>query len=346
MSNSFFLKLHEQTDTRFWINNPTETEVISAIKEGAVNCTTNPAYCSRLIAQEPGYIQKAIDELIIKKEQHDEIAIDVYRETVKRLLYFFEPIYKSSGRVQGFVTMQDDPRKDEDIEYNIKSIINNRTLGSNFMAKIPVINGGIEAIEYCVNHNIPICATEIFTISQALLICDIYTKISNKTGNKPIIYITHISGIFDEYLEKVASRNKISINPVILKHAGLSIAKKQYKILAERGFKILGGGARGTHHFTEMLGADAHITINWSTADEIINQNPKLTNSIRQETPTEYIQELKEKFVEFRQAYDEDGLSLNDFAGYGPVQLFRNAFLKGWYSLLAEIATRKNKLAL
>jgi hypothetical protein len=58
------------------------------------------------------------------------------------------------------------------------------------------------------------------------------------------------------------------------------------------------------------------------------------------------IDELVEKFDDFRKAWSEDELSVEEFAGYGPVQLFRNAFLKGWYLLLAEIPTRRHAQAL
>ena len=58
------------------------------------------------------------------------------------------------------------------------------------------------------------------------------------------------------------------------------------------------------------------------------------------------IAELEEKFPDFRKAYRADGLPVAEFAEFGPVRLFRNAFLKGWYLLLAEITARRNVLAL
>ena len=58
------------------------------------------------------------------------------------------------------------------------------------------------------------------------------------------------------------------------------------------------------------------------------------------------IDELCDKFDDFRKAYYDDELSAEEYAGYGPVQLFRNAFLNGWYLLLAEVASRRHALAL
>ena len=50
-------------------------------------------------------------------------------------------------------------------------------------------------------------------------------------------------------------------------------------ICPEMGF--ISGGARGLHHFTEMVGADAVVTINWQgTADTLIQQDPVVVLSL------------------------------------------------------------------
>jgi transaldolase len=131
----------------------------------------------------------------------------------------------------------------------------------------------------------------------------------------------------------------------VLDQAGCAIARQEYRLLKARGYPgiLLGGGARGVHHFTEMVGGDAHVTINWSTAQELIDAGTPLVARLAEGEPSaDVIAELCEKFPDFRQAYDEDGLNVEEFADFGPVQFFRNAFLNGWYLLLAEVAARRN----
>ena len=99
-------------------------------------------------------------------------------------------------------------------------------------------------------------------------------------------------------------------------------------------------------HFTEFVGGDLHVTINWCTAEQLIEADEPVVSRIGEETAQSVIDELSEKFVDFRRAFDEDGLSVEQFAGFGPVQLFRNAFLNGYYLLLAEIAARRHMYAL
>ena len=348
MSASYFHRLTQETPTRFWINNPSGADLERAIANQAVNCTTNPAYCSKLLDSDPEYIRGIIDEVIRETKDNEQAAILVYQRASARVLDAFLPVYERSSGREGYVTMQDDPREDHVADAVIRGVLRNRKLGKNYMAKIPVIEGGLEGIEACVEENIPICATEVFSIAQAIHVCELYQSAVEKTGNHPPFYVTHITGIFDEYLGKVAKREGIEIDPGVLSRAGSAVARKEYQMLKERGYDttLLGGGARGTHHFTEFVGGDVHITINWSTAQEIMDAGTPITPRIDVETPQSEIDELVDKFDDFRKAWSEDELSVEEFAEFGPVQLFRNAFLKGWYLLLAEIPTRRHAQAL
>jgi len=48
-NGGYFHRVAAQTTTRLWINNPTGEEADLAIEAGAIGCTTNPAYCARLL---------------------------------------------------------------------------------------------------------------------------------------------------------------------------------------------------------------------------------------------------------------------------------------------------------
>jgi len=44
VSGTFFRRLVAESPTRVWVNNPTAAEIGLALGQGAVGCTTNPAY--------------------------------------------------------------------------------------------------------------------------------------------------------------------------------------------------------------------------------------------------------------------------------------------------------------
>lgn len=348
MNAGYFHRVARETDTRFWINNPSGEDLDRALAVGAISCTTNPAYCSKLLKSDPDYLREVVDCIIRETHDDDRAADRVYQEVSRRVIHRFLPLYQGSGGKRGFVTLQGDPRLDEEPGAIVAATMNYRRLGPNFMTKIPVTAAGLEAIEAAVEANVAICATEVFALAQAVAVCERYEQAVRRTGNRPPFYVTHISGIFDEYLEKVARREGIPVSGEALAQAGCALARKEYRLLKERGYAatLLGGGARGTHHFTELVGGDVHITINWSTARELIDADAPVVARIDAEPLPEAIDELCARFDVFRQAYVEDGLSVEEFADYGPVQLFRNAFLNGWYLLLAEVASRRHALAL
>jgi len=344
--NGYFYRVHATTPTRLWINNPSGSDLEKAIQAGAINCTTNPSYCSKLLQSEPEYIKGIIKETLhrMRSASVDQVAIEVIKHVSKRILDRFFPLYQASNGKEGYVTIQDDPRKDYDTDHTIKAHLEFSKLGKNFMAKIPVIAGGCEAIEELVARNIPVCATEIFSLSQAIHICERYSRAAKKTGNHPPFYVTHITGIFDQYFAEIVKNEHILIDPNILSQAGTIIARKEYRVLKERNLPgtLLGGGARNLSHFTNFVGGDFHITINWSTAEELIQLDPPVEKRIDIPTPREVVEELSAKLPGFRRAYEEDGMQLEEFADFGPVMLFKTMFLNGYIRLLDEITDTFN----
>jgi transaldolase len=255
----------------------------------------------------------------------------------------FRPLHEASGGTQGFVTIQGDPRMDDDAEFIVAEALRHRKLGPNFMAKIPVIPAGVEAVEELVARDVPLCATEIFAVDQATHICEAYARAAKKSGKRPPFFVTHITGIFDESEGLWVKAQGVDISPEALHQAGCIIARKEYRILRERGYPgtLLGGGARGNHHFTEFVGGDFHITINWSTARDLLEIDGPVVSRIDAAAPQDVIDELSEKLPDFRKAYCEGGLAPSEFKEFGPLQHFRDSFLAGYDRLLSEIAERR-----
>ena len=343
MASGYFHRVAKETSTRFWINNPSTEDVEPAIAAVAIGCTTNPSYCSKLLQSQPGYLRGLVDQVVAEVDDNDEAADRVYLEAAARIMRMFLPMYKASGGTQGFVTIQDDPRRDDDPTEIVKAAMRGQRLGPNFMAKIPVIESGMHAIEELVARNMPICATEIFAVSQAIEACERYQRAAKKSGNQPPFYVTHITGIFDQYLSETAKSEHIDIPSQVLDQAACIVARKEYRILQDRGYKgtMLGGGARGPHHFAEFVGGDVHITINWREAAELIRLDGPVVPRMDTPSPQEVVHELSAGLPNFRRAYCEDALSAKEFADFGPLMFFKTMFLNGYARLLDEVAERR-----
>jgi transaldolase len=343
MSKGYFHRVASETPTKVWVNNPRGPELQKAIEAGAVCCTTNPSYCSKVIAMEADYLHGVIDTVIEETEENDAAAERVYQITAKRILDAFLPIYEETEGAFGYVTMQGDPRLDTDPDAIVEEALRCQELGPNFMTKIPVTEAGIEALARLVKKGLPICATEIFSIAQAVDMCEVYQRAAAESGNQPPFYVTHITGIFDQLFRQTVESEGIDISPDVLSQAGCIIARKQYRIMKERAYPgtLLGGGARGLHHFTEMVGGDVAVTLNWSTMEELIEIDGPVVSRMDVEAPQSAVDELREKLPNFRRAYDEDALSVEEYEAFGPVVLFRTMFLNGYTRLLDAIADRR-----
>jgi transaldolase len=290
--------------------------------------------------QESKYAKSILNEVVKELTNADEISAEFQRRLVIPISEKFISIYKANNAEKGFVSIQGDPIHEDDPDVIIKQALVNRKVGPNICCKIPTTKAGLIAMEYLVTQDVPLNATEIFGISQGIALCETYQKVSRKSGKHPKLYISHIAGIYDDHLRNVVQKEGIDISPDILWQAGLSIARKLYRLIEERDYPgiFIAGGARGLHHFTEMVGAEACCTINWEgTADRLIEQDPPVVYRFFNPVPAYVIDELMDKLPDFKRGYLEDGLSIDEFEAFGPVQLFRSSFIQSWKKVLARI---------
>ena len=339
---TYFNRVQSLTPTKFWINNPTRQEADWAIEAGAMGCTCNPAYCGKMLFDRPveqDYVRNILSEIVKTASSPTHAQEELQRRLVGKIAKKFMPLYEQFQGENGYVSIQGDPVNEDDPAVVLREARKNRSVSENICCKIPTTESGLEAMETLVAEDVPINATEVFAIQQALDLCEIYERVTKESGKTPKFYISHITGIYDDYLKEVVERDQIDISEDILYQAGLSIARKLYMIYIDRGFNVtfVGGGARGTQHFTEMVGGDVCVTINWmGTADILLDSDPPVVERLFNPVPQYVIDELLEKIPDYRRGYEEGGISKEEYEEFGPVVKFRNSFLKYWNKVLAE----------
>jgi len=349
MKEKYFQRINRLTPTKFWINNPTRRQATLAIENGATGCTCNPSYSQKMI-EHPEERETAIRLLddTIRETSEDKYTAEVFqRKLVAPIADCFLPMFKASAGLNGYVSIQTDPINDEESQEIVRQALDNRKLGANICCKIPTTRAGLTAMETLLSENTPINATEIFGVSQMIALCETYEQIARHTGKRPRMYMSHIAGIYDDYLKNYVEKEKIDISPDVLWQAGLAVARRVYAVMEERGYSavFIAGGARGLHHFTEMVGGKVCITINWEgTADKLIESDPPVVYRLFNPVPNKVIDELMEKLPDFRRGYLSDGLEIDDFEGFGPVQLFRSSFMKSWQRVLDLSKSRRQTI--
>lgn len=337
---NYFHRVQNMTPTRFWINNVTLEETDKAIAEGACGCTQNPAYVWKILCSEDA--DKAIakiKEFAGQGMDKDTIIVALQRELVASVAEKFLPMYKASKGRLGHVSIQADPFR-EDYDTMVKTARFNRSAAPNIMIKIPVTEEGLKSIEQCIKEGMSINATEIMSVQQAIDLIDVYDRAVKDMENPPVVYISHIAGIFDEYLGKYVAKNGIDISKDYLYLAGKIVAQKirAYMDNCKTAVGFINGGARGLHHFTEWVGADISNTINWKgTAEDLILSDPPVIGRFNTPVDEHVLDTLISKLPDFKKAYFEGAIRPEEYEGFGPVELFCSNFRSAWKSALDKI---------
>lgn len=341
--SDYFKRVQAQTRTRFWINNVTNDEADMAIAAGASGCTQNPSYTWKMVthpvAKESEHAIEVLKKIIKEEKDDTQVLVKFQRELVGEIAKHFYPMWKESGGSNGYVSIQADPFN-ETYDNIMKTARFNREAGENIMIKIPATGDGIKAIEQCTREGIPTNCTEVMSLAQTVDVINAYEKGSKGLSNPPVSYISHIAGIFDQYLAKYVKENNIEISSDSLFLAGKICAQKvrDYMDLRRTPMRMINGGARGLQHFTEWVGGDVSNTINWiGTADKLIEQDLPVIPRFDSPVPSMVLDELLSKVQPFAQAYFLNGLTIDQYEDYGPVELFRSSFCTSWSNMLNKI---------
>lgn len=335
MKTGYFHRVAALTPTKMWINNVTQREAELAIEAGAMGCTQNPSYTWKMLnhSVHKDYAMNLLRETLKETDDDNEVECILQRKLVAGIGEKFITVYNATLGKHGYVSIQGDPIHEEDAQVIIDEGRKNRAMGPNIMIKIPATEPGIEAMETLLIENTPINATEVMGVSQVVDICEMAQEIRKKHNVNPPIYISLITGIYDEWIKKDVEKLGIDISPDILYQAGMVIAKKVYRIIHDREYNVgfIGGGVRDFHHFTEMVGGDVCITMNWGgTVDKLIEMDLPVVSRLFNPVQDEVLDTLLEKVPGFSKAYMENGLNIEEYEEFGPVRYFRDMFIDAW----------------
>jgi transaldolase len=334
----------EKTETEFFMNGVNLTDLGLGLKSGAIGSTSNPKHIARAIKSEKEIWHPVIDGIIRSNPgiSDDEAADIMLQKVVYRSFKLFQPMYEETRGRYGYVAIQGNPMANDDLENVVERGIAYSKLGENIAVKVVSTAVGIKALEELTAKGINTIATKSFSVAQTIAMDAAYQRGLKRTKNNPKCWVVYSAGILDDYLGKLAEREKISISHESINEAGLAVAKAAYRVCVERGFKakVMIGG-RDPHHFTGLVGANLSITISDYTVKDILAADPQVISKIDEKTPSRIVSELEEKFPEFKQSYYPDGLAPDEFRDFGPCVSFQKDCEQGYAQTLTEIKNRR-----
>jgi transaldolase len=133
---------------------------------------------------------------------------------------------------------------------------------------------------------------------------------------------TIMVGRLDDWLKVTMERENVTIDPGYLEWAGVAVFKKTYGLFRERGYRIrlLSAAFRNHMHWSEFIGGDVVISpphswqVRFNASD--IEVRPRIDKPVE----LRVVKDLSAKFPDFRRAYAEDGLLIEEFDSFPPTR--------------------------
>jgi transaldolase len=218
-------------------------------------------------------------------------------------------------------------------------------LAPNMIVKIPATSAGIPAIEEATYRGISINATVSFTLPQCVAVAEAVErglKRREREGKNiaamgPVCTI--MVGRLDDWMKVLMEKENVSIDPGYLEWAGVAVFKKTYKLFQERGYRIrlLSAAFRNHMHWSEFIGGDVVISppYSWQVRFNASDIEPK--SRIDNPVDPQIVKELTTRFADFRRAFNDGGMSIEEFDTFGPTRRTLRQFIVACHDLDAIV---------
>ncbi|MFC6354511.1 transaldolase family protein [Luethyella okanaganae] len=332
------LEAAESTPTSLWNDSADPRELAESIAFGAVGATCNPVIAlttitSNLDIWRPRLLAIAETHPTASESEIGWKAVEELSVEAARLL---EPIFREHGGRNGRLSIQTDPRLHRNAAALVEQAVRFSSLAPNIIVKIPATKTGIEAIEEATYRGVSINATVSFTVAQAIAVAEAIERGLNRRDAESLptdgfgSVCTIMGGRLDDWLKASAAKARILIEPGYFEWAGVAALKKAYTIYRERGYRtrILSAAFRNHLQWSELVGGDLVVSPPFDWQRRINENNIPAVERIGVPVEPHIIQTLHDRLPEFRKAYDEDGMPVEEFENFGATRRTLRQFLE------------------
>jgi transaldolase len=265
----------------------------------------------------------------------DQIGWQLVREISMKSAALLQPIFAAQEGRNGRLSIQTDPRLYRDTRAIVAQAEEFSRLAPNMIVKIPVTSAGIPAIEEATYRGISINATVCFSLPQCIAVAEAVERGLGRrqSEGKEIVSMgpvcTIMVGRLDDWLKVVAERENITLDPGYLEWAGVAVFKKTYQLFRERGYRIrlLSAAFRNHMHWSEFIGGDVVISPPYSWQVRFNTSDVEVFPRIDRPVNPKIVEQLSGKFLDFRRAFTEGGLSIDEFDSFAPTRRTLRQFI-------------------
>ena len=342
-------KLHETTvkfqNTDIWMDSCGEDELNYGLGRGISGATSNPTIICGVISKELDTWRPRILELAKEHPTatEDDLAWMLMYEISALRSQKLLPVFRANKGKKGRLSTQTNAKYYRDPERLVAQAVEISGLAENMQVKMPASAAGIQAMDEATYRGVSINATVSFTVAQAVAVAEAVERglKRRKAEGLPTEEIspvcTLMMGRTDDWLKKWVVKEDIVVDPECLDWAGIAVMKEAYRIFKSRGYttRLLMAACRNHHQWSELLGGDLCMTINYGWQKKLNGCDIPVEAHIDDPVPQKYMDQLM-MLSEFRKSFEEDGMKPEEFVNYGGFRSTLNGFL-GSYDELVHI---------
>jgi transaldolase len=329
----------------YWNDSCSVEELRYAIANGAVGATTNPTIVLGVLKKELAAWREPLQRIINGNPTWTEIEVAwrLIEEMALKGAEVLRPVFERTQGRKGRISVQTNPTLYRNAEAIVAQAMRFHGLAPNIQVKIPVTRAGITAIEEATCRGVNVNATVCFTLPQSIAVAEAVERGLKRraTAGHDIAGMTPVStimiGRLDDWLKVVAKNDAIVLTPGHLDWAGIAVMKKAYGIFQQRGYRarLLAAAYRHHMHWSELIGGDIVQAIPYEWQLLFNNSDVEVKKRMQNPVDPAIVEELYRKFTDFRRAYDENGMTVEEFDRFGATLRTLRTFIASYMDLVA-----------
>jgi transaldolase len=337
----------ETTPTDYWNDSCSIEELAYAVANGAVGATSNPTIVGEVLAKEMDNWRPRIAELARANAAwtEDEVTWALIEEMAANASRILLPVFEREHGRKGRLSIQTNPKLYRDPKRLVEQAVRFHGLSPNMQVKLPATRAGIEAVEEATARGVSINATVSFTVPQALAVGEAVERGLDRraaagediASMSPVCTI--MVGRLDDWLEVAAAKGGALLTPGYVNWAGIACVKRAYALYRERGYRtrVLAAAYRNHRHWSELQGGDIILTIPAKWQRLFNASDIEVTPRFDDPVPPEAIEELERLVPDFSRAYEPDGMTVDEFDGFGSTVRTLRQFIASYQELVATV---------
>ena len=327
------------------------------IDQGLLGMTSNPTIFEKAIGLSSDY-----DDKISRSSKAGKSTFEIYDdltvEDVQDAADLFLPVYKSTGGLDGYVSLEVNPQlaynKDDTVKEALR--LKEKVNRPNVMFKVPSTKEGLEAVEELVGCGLNINITLIFSLEQYTNTAGAYMKglrrfLENGGDAKNLrsvasVFVSRIDNIVDNELEDsspLKGKAAVANSSLIYKEYSDIISSAEFKDIFARGAnvqRVLWGSTSTKNpaysdikYVTELIGKNTVNTLPDPTFKVFLDHGEaRIALDSDSSSAEKIIKDLKDKQIDINQVCRK------------LLEAGVRAFEKSFQSLLSTIESKKETL--